>query len=473
MKYSKYLPLFAVHGSQALPPLHRPADRRKRPHAGPQPHGPFAAAALLSLALLFSPAITTAAIPPTARPADLELVDSVLSSPDPIDPARIRDLWSALAQKQQPVISREDLAAIIKAQRSALNNAVLDFDVTSEPLTGSGQKTAAHYRSMLSGNKAYMQSQAGPTLDKLGPRTVMAYDGTALRVLQEQTKGLHQGGIEPLQSRKGFFSPDHLLASAMLLDSERDLGQKWPVYDLVAMLEQPVTIVLEQRETVDGVNAVVVTDMRHRIYLDPDRDFAVVRTEQWQLAKDQNGKPVNQKLAYARNNRNLVDSGNGIWLPKEVEQTWFKDGKPTDRSVTRAAEAKLNASITDDDFRNIFPYGTSISDAINDLRFINGGDNSISRLLSDELEAQLGRSATANSTKPDGSPQATALATQTDNSTTSTATQTPSARTTLASTPALGWIRNSAWTVAIVSSLLGSMLGTVLFLRRRQLGGAQ
>jgi hypothetical protein len=133
------------------------------------------------------------------------------------------------------------------------------------------------------------------------------------------------------------------------------------------------TIVFEGSFDSDGVNCLLVATQSQRTWLDPARDFCVVRFEQYSFRKQQAILNGSQKF------HDFVDYGNGIWLPNRIQRDFFnrETGQSSFSSTISINEIKVNKGLGDDLFVNIIPDGTMVIDGVNNVSYVQGNEKSI------------------------------------------------------------------------------------------------
>lgn len=152
-------------------------------------------------------------------------------------------------------------------------------------------------------------------------------------------------------------------------------------YDLVHLLRSGRFRIQEVTELIDGAECLVLysgTPAAIKIYLDIEKDFSVVRFV-WYFqppppSELETWPPERQVMNYSALEQ-LVDYGNGIWLPTVVhEKNYDMDGKQTTHIVTTLLDAGFNMGLSSDMFTNVFPPGIVVTDTINHIQYRDFGN---------------------------------------------------------------------------------------------------
>jgi hypothetical protein len=303
----------------------------------------------------------------------------------------IRAIWETFKRSQHPRISASDLSLLVSSKRDLVFSNVsiaCSIERTVYETIGGTTKSFENYELLSVGSKLKTTRSVpdGSHDAKLARSSTSAYDGEVVRVVQQAGKGQVAASINQFGSRSPFFSLDSTLAVSMLVNSEYDLDMLWLVYDLVAMLNEPMVVVLEHQEPLEGRSCTVVTNELFRAFLDPKLNYAVVRFEQYTSGYDAVAmKLAPREISCLRECSDFHDYGNGVWLPRSVRQTWSAGSTCQREANTTLLSVKLGTDAKDEDFRSVIPTGAMVSDNIKGLVYVTGRNASIAQILSGEV----------------------------------------------------------------------------------------
>ena len=297
------------------------------------------------------------------------------------------ELWSAWTSGQRPSVSGEAIAELVRAKRTAIDTMRLRFSAREESgSAGHMQLVKQEEQSFLSKHGDLKVSVRGAG----GVSAVRAYDGQRVRMLVPGSSGRPPHGIvEELRSRAQYFAPTNPMALQMLLDSRADMGSRMVAYDLSEFLASPEACVLEKPDTVDGRKAVVCilgTPPTFVVWLDPERNYAVLRFQTNRIMTGADGAFAGTNLRDLREATDFVDCGNGIWLPKKVVLE-SRDGAALTRTVVTVDEMAVNQPVDDSEFVDVFPAGTLVEDHIARLSYAVGDVGDVGSTLSEAVES--------------------------------------------------------------------------------------
>ncbi|QGQ25629.1 hypothetical protein F1728_24395 [Gimesia benthica] len=331
--------------------------------------------------------------PPTDRQLSERAVEAGAS------PDEFMACWKILLKEQQPVVSKSDLIELIKAKRASIHDMYCKYKFQWEELDENDElsETFRVENSFFrSGVKLRMHAKNWKGSSPKPTDSDISYNGDYVQYVDFSLK-TPNASISKLRGYNDFYFPYDVLANAMLLNSDVDLGLKGArPYDLLEMLGGKYTLLLQRLEEVDGRECLVATDTMFRVYLDVERDFSVIRFESVSLVLDSSvvAKIIDYQLDYTRRFESMKNYGNGLWLPHKIETTSLKDGKVINRQITEVSEMTVNEGVNDNIFNDIIPKGAFVFDSIQNASYRYGENQSIEGTLEDEMKNAVKRGQT-------------------------------------------------------------------------------
>jgi hypothetical protein len=322
-----------------------------------------------------------------------------------------QDDWEAACSywrdiQKEPSIATNDLADIIEAKRESLFDGKIRFDVLYDKPASDGSPTQARRRQeefAFLGDK--LMRKWGEDSVRSGPyESAECYDGKYFKTytIQKVLGANNSGLVTPHQGRAPFFAPESPLMLSMLMDCKLNFGMDMPAYDLVVFLRTGGYI-LEEQETINGTTCVVgcyEVPPLFRVYLDPARDFSVVKFDEFatRFDPDKNGgSTVVNNVRCSWLCEDFTDLGNGVWLPRKIEQSWYVDvekekngatpGDAVVRKITiQTTEAAINQGVEESVFARFFPDGIVVRDEVANITYTMGGPTTIEDVMNDAVK---------------------------------------------------------------------------------------
>jgi len=333
-------------------------------------------------------------------PGPFELAERINAAKDSLPPEKKEELWRAWWKAQQPTINKDELIEILKAKREAIENCRLRYSVQIEEAAERGEWKPSGYEThqfLMKHGKLKVERDRGSSPEQLDGVYIRAYDGQMVRTFKDYEKPVGaRGTVEKFQSRRAYFDLGSPLGLQMMLNSETDVDLKRPVYDLVDFLQRGGYI-LERPETVNGRKALVCArglPPVSQVWLDPERNFAVLRFQTNYLHRDEDG-PYGAVFGlspeYTREATDFQDCGGGIWLPETVVEERFYDENRVvgpdvvNRTVSKVHQMEINQPIEDSEFQRIFPPGTFVDDSVVDATYYVGTDDEFEKVVSETV----------------------------------------------------------------------------------------
>jgi hypothetical protein len=186
------------------------------------------------------------------------------------------------------------------------------------------------------------------------------------------------GTVQQYHGPANFIDLDGPLAMGMLINSKLTGEELFAAYDLVEFLRRSPKLSVKSEE-VDGVECLTLATMTPAktpntiVYLDPARDFAVLGVETFIYTRGEEGGKT--ELYYRWMCEDLVNFGNGIWLPTKIVQEYYRTGprraseSPRARRVTTVERLAVNKGVEDKLFTDVFPLGIRVWDAVHRLNY--------------------------------------------------------------------------------------------------------
>lgn len=265
-----------------------------------------------------------------------------------------------LESLQEPGTSRAALAERIAAKREKINS--YEFEVSLK------SRQPSRYKMAGDGKKRYACHWMVPGEGQEFHLRTTSFDGQVIR--HYRSGGANQAHIYPavfLDSRDEDFrfallsAPANPIPSSMLIDSEAELGYFDQDVDLVALLKAQGTVLLSQRQEVDGHSCLVITRVNTVVYLDPELEDSVIRRERWEVERDErNIKSYHRR--YVSTFTNFQESG-GIRLPTT---TTFENSEPGQNYVVTVNKLTINGDVEESLFTDAIPKGVETYQILDD-----------------------------------------------------------------------------------------------------------
>jgi hypothetical protein len=298
----------------------------------------------------------------------------------------------AFAATQHPSVEKSTIVELHRALRQSMDDmrmtVVLRQQAYQAGRTIPGPEETHEFA--FSGRKLFLRTHEPlvmPKSDTTKPpstnesslrKTVRGYDEELVRVVDRQKR--HESAtINHLDSRSTFYRPEsNILFGSMLLDSRDAVGMELTFHDLLLFLDDPNSMVFETPETIDGCKCICVGIPGEEVWLDPERNFAVLRFR-YRMPGDDGA----MLTRYVCDLSEFKDCGNGLWLPRKMVRRHFakESGSLEREEVATVTELHVNEGVPDPLFHDVIPAGTVTHDAVKGLAYIIGKDGSIESLM--------------------------------------------------------------------------------------------
>jgi hypothetical protein len=309
-----------------------------------------------------------------------------------LSPSERLKIWKKIISLQKSTISRADLLSIFRAKRNSLN----DVKITYSEKTLNCRNIAQQIEHQYAYTFAFAPDRL--FLDRNGDdfeHVITSYDGKVVRTVTEHNSDLPNADVMNTSSLRlrivhplinmpffaaRFYHLNMPLFPAMLFNPAR-CDASWQFnFDLESFLEAEKTHVLDRDIQLNGKKCIVVLDLSTKIYLDPEKDFSVIRFEKYahnavptQLQSTpiplssllgQDVRITGRKLIYRSDLTDLKNYGNGIWIPSKIENTifntTFNEQNVVEQSVVTIEDVRVNEGIPQTFFTEIVLVGAGL-----------------------------------------------------------------------------------------------------------------
>jgi hypothetical protein len=305
----------------------------------------------------------------------------------------VLDLYQKIKKRQNPPITKEQLLKIIKSKQESITNFTCNYEYILEEINTSS-KEHIEYEIVFKKNKHYIEVKPIAT-SKKRIHFKKSYDGDKMINLMLDTN-FPQAYISQDTSLNTFGELTSPFIISMLSNATT-YHLKHKYYDFVLFLNDPQTIIYEKKEKVDNCECIVVSDLKQRIYLDIERDYSVIKKENYthlfkQSEIDKKPVLVGAKLVAQTRLYNIKNYGNGIWLPENIEtNVKNKNGNIVKKEFIKSLCIKINENVDDSYFTNIIPDNALVSDGIRKLVYKQSDHASIGALLKETVKPKSTR----------------------------------------------------------------------------------
>ena len=282
-------------------------------------------------------------------------------------PAESAECWKTLRESQKkPAIAKDELVRLFEAKQKSIKS----FSTTiliDQQITSATEKTSTpnlrnrakqEYDFSMSGEKIFVLRKNREDNSII---EAVAYDGKVTRRMQANRRSQLSGTVSNNTKKTVFLSDlyECQLGLSGLIRSSEYGDEYLGSLDVATFAKNSDSILFDRVETQSGVRTVCLCSMNECIFLDIDREYAVVAIETW--SNIQGKKTRSRKVG----NRDFVKYNNEIWLPTTStdEQVVSARSTPYTRIYNiRFENTKFNTTIPDEVFSNVFPAGIRISD---------------------------------------------------------------------------------------------------------------
>jgi hypothetical protein len=311
----------------------------------------------------------------TVREFENIIIDNKLT------PMQVAEAYKRYMKTQNPIIDKGSLRDIYVSKIESVTtfNSELDIEITgNEGTTRSFIRT----KYVSDGRKVFSEIKKGDDFHNLVLDTRLSFDGKAWRKMRNKDN-LGAGTISQRDLTDRIYKSYDFLRLCMLRKKPKNMPEPF-TFDLIGMLGKEATVIQEQMESINGTDCLLITDGLTTVYLDPERGFTVMKVTQSTYPKDEAGRYLSKHERYARIFHEFVDCGNGVWIPKRVEEVG-ENHRITNRYTIR--QLKVNKPVAGSVFTEIFRVGDHVMDEISGLEYIVGSSLSIEATIDEKLES--------------------------------------------------------------------------------------
>ncbi|MGL6196774.1 MAG: hypothetical protein ACRC2T_18335 [Thermoguttaceae bacterium] len=302
-------------------------------------------------------------------------------------------LYQKVKQANHSNITKDNLLKLIKAKRDSLKDFHCQYKINHN--TGM-QSFESEIDYAMKGKKIYLDQSMTDNRKKL-PRRTVSFDGSTFYnyTHPDQEGQVPFVGISENIDYQAFYEPMSPISLSMLLDSKLFDKTFSYINDLIVFLECDDTFVCEKKEVIDGKECVVISNWYTKAWLAPDLDFSPIQVEDYSLLNKESANGAdklltNRVIIERRNLSDLVDCGNGIWLPsKTIIQYFNKNGSPSEKTIISVSSMKINSGLKDSVFSSFIPDDALIADHARSLVYANSDRPSIGALLKSTVKSKV------------------------------------------------------------------------------------
>ncbi|MDQ3331006.1 MAG: hypothetical protein M3552_10175 [Planctomycetota bacterium] len=316
-------------------------------------------------------------------PSHPEFIDLLLSTERRLSADDRRNLFFIFGRVQRPQISADDLAEILRTQRSGLRSlhAAYVVEYSAElPVDSKPSQAPPHIKCDFAFDGSKARFVRTVTRDgRLDERVLEAYDGRVLRRTLIVPGHKTNSAIMSLDSRSRFFAPGNPLLSAGLINSSMDLGEDDAESDAAAFAR--MTFVYETPVEVSGTGCIVVGNNNRQWYFSPEHSFAALEYHSGGVRFDQGtGRFVRSDTFSRVANSGLENISPGLWLPRTSTYELSRNGTVVEKYSTTVSSYKVNTELRSSLFTDVIPDGAYVADGVQNATYVSGRANVDERL---------------------------------------------------------------------------------------------
>jgi hypothetical protein len=294
------------------------------------------------------------------------------------------ELWWEVCQQQEPLISLEELVAILEAKRDSIASFRCEYTYEDEEQGSASSHVYAFDK------KNGIRIEESPASSKT--RKIMTYDGDVVRRAFFREDKEVESSIGPLDSLSIFFKGTMPLCLSMMFDSSSVANFPHSGVELAAHIDDNQLRVFETTEEIDGRTCLVLANRNSKVWLDIDRNFALVKYT-YRFTEHVTPKGADLQVISGRwlQRRKVAsdfeDYGNGIWLPNDFKIVFYdKAGEETGYQHVTVQAIEINPTFEDAYFAgSVIPDGSIIHDGVRGMIYPKGEDVSIGGLLEEAV----------------------------------------------------------------------------------------
>jgi len=275
---------------------------------------------------------------------------------------------------QKPILSRDDLHDLLRAQRSLIDSLTVQYTVTYGTQTNiqsAGAVPPRYQCEFVVQGQKIMFKQVAYRNGSLGNEEVQAFDGAVLRTLLVSPGEILYGTVSNLDMRGRFYSKGNPLISSGLLNSRTDLGRDRSPYDLAFFAKDG--FIYETSVAKDGVDCIIVGGIEKLFYCAPRYRYALVESNAGSYEFDKSeGRYVLSNSHVRVKNSSWANPFEQVWLPKASEYRHTVDGSVVESYSVNTDKLTINTDPPNDLFTDVFPEGSFIHDGLQAASYVLG-----------------------------------------------------------------------------------------------------
>ena len=301
------------------------------------------------------------------------------------------DLWEILKEMQNPMITREELLALLESKYRAIDSFESVYTLKQEVKDSScgHRDETVKYRFAKKGSQFLVER------DRIEgePKNHILISSTKDRYImlnipsEDDEHGLVNASLGgPSGERGEGFEPWSPLSQSGLCDTS---FYNFPheYYDLVLFLNEVKNfIIFEKTEMVNDCECLVIASLSCRLMLDIDKDFSLVQIcGSSCVPRETPDDPVLERVFLSSQSTlyGLTSYGNSIWFPKKSVTEYFTADSeaPYMTDTVDYEKIEVNHHLSDSYFSGVIPDGALVADSIRDMVYVWGDRASIGSLI--------------------------------------------------------------------------------------------
>lgn len=312
-------------------------------------------------------------------------------------------LQKKILECQSPAITTNQLCKIFQSKRDSLDNYHLKYATKSTSLAKGGNSEILYWverEFAKSGGKVLIKSRDLVSGKKQS--NTIVFDGINMVHLREAAGDMPQAGISSSDHNlAGYFLDSNMPVTRAGLFDTKLYGFPHPTLDMIMFLEgddgrgkpyyPPITF--EKGEVINGSSCILVANGNHSAFLDVDKDYSLVRFEEYAPKISQNSAGVTvlvgRYIVFRATLHDLRSYGNGIWLPQEIlSEGYDHEGRLILRDSVLVTDVHVNTDLPDSFFTDIIPSNALVSDGKNQMTYRYNDRASINALLKETAKSK-------------------------------------------------------------------------------------
>ena len=300
------------------------------------------------------------------------------------------DLYVEVLRMQRPVIALTEIISITRAKQDSISDVISRYTVSKAGLDRVSNREVSVVNSYtFAYDRGKLHFDQTLSDNNNIARQTFSYDGER-RSRVDFPRGREMtpfAAIGNLDADGWFFQREFPLLQAMVFNTNK-LNDSQKSLDLYVMLNTPGTHVYQKRTVIDGVSCILVANMARRVYLDPERDFSVIRYEGYRVEFGTDDNITGASLITRRVFEDLKDYGNGLWLPSKIKNSFYENGQKIWAETITVEKLAINEGIDESLFTGNFPEKTLVFDVDRNFSYLQSDSPSIDGLLRSVVQSK-------------------------------------------------------------------------------------